>query len=75
MRERRRNVVTVFGLYWGSGLLSLGAGVGVGLGLKSAGWTALPRVAVAVAVAVFLGLYRVFVRLVVLYARHLDSRG
>jgi hypothetical protein len=57
MRERRRNVVTVLGLYWGSRLLSLGAGVGTGLGLKSAGWTFLPTVAVAV--AVLLGVYRV----------------
>jgi hypothetical protein len=73
MRERRRNVVTVFGLYWGSRLLSLGAGVGTGLGLKSAGWTFLPRVAVAL--AVLLGVYRVLVRLVLFYARHLDSPG
>jgi hypothetical protein len=73
MRERRRNVVTVFGLYWGSGLLSLAAGAGTALGLKSAGWTFLPTVAVLV--AVFLGVSRVLVRLVLLYARHLDSRG
>ena len=65
--------MTVFGLYLGSRLLSLGAGVGTALGLKSAGWTFLPTVAVAV--AVLLGVYRVFVRLVLLYARHLDSRG
>jgi hypothetical protein len=73
MRERRRNVVTVFGPYWGSSLLSLGAGVGTALGLKSAGWTLLPRLAAAV--AVFLGVNRVFVRLVLRYARYLDSRG
>jgi hypothetical protein len=73
MRERRRNVVTVFGLYFGSRLLSLGAGVGTALGLKSAGWTFLPTVAVAL--AVLLGGYRVFARLVLLYARHLDLRG
>ena len=65
--------MTVFGLYFGSRLLSLGAGVGTGLGLKSAGWTFLPTVAVAV--AVLLGVYRVLVRLVLLYARHLDSRA
>ena len=73
MRERRRNVVTVFGLYWGSGLLSLAAGAGTGLALKSAGWTFLP--AVAIALAILLGVSRVLVRLVLLYARHLDSRG
>jgi hypothetical protein len=63
--------VTSSGSTWGAATVAR-SGIGTVLGLKSAGWTFLPRVAVAV--AVLLGVYRVFVRLVLLRV-HLDSPG
>jgi len=72
-RTRRRNFLVVIGMVLGNRLASLGAALAAALALKSAGWSFLPIAPVVL--AVLLGTNRALWRVILLWARHLDSRS